>query len=243
VLDFDHWLLWSWAGEVLLAREVGLFGPEAHEAKELMETCIRSALAGSFPPVRSREEWEEQRRREEMTEFHMRQLRLHLSLVLAYLSFPLLEAVVKKTAHKYVELTGKVLKDFEAPNRDGTTRLYRAGSRCSNVNHLLFLLHKRIADSDLKDSLDQVRQYLVAFTPNTDPFDLIADWRNTSLHGEATLPTIGGTILTFTLLIALNGIRTEYARYRAQVWDRVCWEIESFRALGHRSPWSFYPPW
>jgi hypothetical protein len=228
VIDFDHCLLWSWAGEILLAGEVELFGPEAHESRELMEACIRCALAGSSL--------------EERMGFQIHELCLHLPLVLVYLSFPLLEAIIKKAARKYVKLTGEVLQDFEAPRRDRTIRQYRVGQLCSNINHLLFLLHKEVADSDLKDSLDQVRQHLAILAPNTDPFDLIADWRNPSLHGEATFPTIGGTILTVALLIALNGIRAEYARHRDQAWERVCWEIKNSRTGVPRSPWSFYPP-
>jgi hypothetical protein len=66
-------------------------------------------------------------------------------------------------------------------------------------------------------------------------------WRNSSLHGETSLPTIGGTVFNTAILIALDAIAADYESVRDRVIHHVRWEAQA--AGGHRSPWLYYPPY
>jgi len=181
-----------------------------------------------------------------LVEFNTRQLVLKAHLALAYLAFPLLEAVLKKVCHHYVDYSGNVVTAFDILLSRGGVREYvpndlRKG-KCSSLRDPMFLLHQIVSDSDLRPRIEEMRQHLSALDSSMDPFDLMYSWRNDSLHGHTNFPTIGGTLLNFVVLIAYNQIRAEYNHLRDEIWNNVQRDIEMFRFTGYRSPWSYYPP-
>ncbi|TGE37507.1 hypothetical protein E4K67_12190 [Desulfosporosinus fructosivorans] len=246
IIDMDHLVYWSWMGEVLSSKDTGYFLPEEYSIQKLFEIVIRATLAGIRLPVHDRQEWEEQIRIGELTEFNTRELVTNKSRVQTYLVFPLLEAVIKKACFKYVDYSGKVVSNFSVIKKDGHKVDYvpsgRGKKACSSLRDLLCLLYNEVADSDLKTQITLVRKYISELDDQEDPFDLIYRWRNSSLHGETSYPTIGGTLLNLVLLIALAQIRQNFESVRAKVLDKVKWELQSHNYTKHRSPWSFYPP-
>lgn len=242
IIDLDHQLFWAWIGELLLSPRAKVFSSSEHELKQVFEAAIRASLAGVRPPPQSKQEWEEQRRRSDSMEFNTQQLVLHAHLVLTYLAFPLLEAITKRICAAFVDYAGTVLAPFEVPQQNGQVRKYHPDEVCSSLFALLWLLYSRVADADLKQRLEEIRKHLNALDPSIDPFALIYSWRNRSLHGSASYPTIGGTVLNLATLISLNQVRATYEATRNTVWEGVQWNMRTGQFTGHRSPWSFYPP-
>ena len=245
-IDLDHKLFWAWSGQVLLSPRLPFFSQGEREIQQLFEICIRASLAGITAPPKSKADWDRQREVSELGEFNTRQLVSNAHLVLAYLTLVLLEAVLKKVCYKYISYAGKVITAFDVPKAKGKVRHYvpndpKRGT-CSSLRDLLFLLYLNVSDTDLKPRLDNMRQYLSSLNNNVDPFDLIFSWRNEALHGQTNFPTIGGTLLNFVILILFNQIHAKYDQLRNEIWQNVQSETATFRFVGQRSPWSYYPP-
>jgi hypothetical protein len=77
-----------------------------------------------------------------------------LYVVLTYLGFPLLEAILRNYCSRYIAYSECVLEYFEVPIPGGKARQYKVGDRCSMINHLLFLLYKEVVSEDLRDVVD-----------------------------------------------------------------------------------------
>ena len=241
IVDHDHFGAWSWCGELLLSPRADLFSTDQHEIKSLFETTIHAALANCREPTESKEEWQAQNRIQELQPHHAKQLLSEAMLVLTYLAFPLLEAVLKRACKTFVSFDGQVVSAFTVQKRQGNARTYDPvrGHRCSSLRDLLFLHHLQVAEPELKALLDNFRKHIATLDGTQDPFDLIYHWRNQSLHGAANFQTIGGTLLNLSMLISLFELRQDFDQHRAQILDHCRWEAQS----SHKSPWSFYPPY
>jgi len=244
VVDQDHFALWSWCGELLLSPTAGLFPMDQHEIKSLYEATIHAALANCRKPPQSREEWEAQNRVEDLQPHHAKQLLHHAHLVLAYIAFPLLEAVVKRACASYVQFDGQVVTAFTVSTPQGHSRTYDPQGayrdrQCSSLRDLLLLHHASVATPRLKLLLDHFRAHINLLDASKDPFDLLYSWRNQSLHGSTNFQTIGGTVLNLSLLISLFEIEPTFNQHRTKVLEHCRWQAQS----PHRSPWSFYPPY
>jgi hypothetical protein len=255
VLDLDHQLFWAWSAELIVSVRSGFFTPQEMSISQLFDACIRASLAGIRPPLSSSspsslssklEEWRQERWLAQLVEFNTRQLVTHNALILAYLSFPLLEAMVKKVCSAYVDYSGTVLSQFTVPTRGGG-RTYRPDhpreGTCSSLRDLLHLLYSTVADADLHVQLEKFRQHIQTLDTTIDPFDLIYAWRNQSLHGQSSFPTIGGTVLNLTFLIALNQIQPTYEERRDRAWQRIQHNRSITRSTGVEDPSRYYPPW
>lgn len=245
VIDQDHFALWSWCGELLLGSRSQIFPTAQHEIKSLYETSIHAALANCRKPPATKEEWQEQNRIQELQPHHAKQLLRESSLVLAYLAFPLLEAVLKRACASYVAFDGQVITAFAVPNKQGNPRQYDPNGpsfrerQCNSLRDLLFLHSTAVAGPRLRALVDNFRVYLTSLDGTQDPFDLLYSWRNQSLHGSAKFQTIGGTVLNLSLLISLFEVEHEFEQHRLQILEHCRWEAQS----QYKSPWSFYPPY
>jgi hypothetical protein len=240
----DHFELWSWCGELLLSPQANLFPPEQGEIKSLYETALHAALAHCRKPVSSKEERQAQIRIQNLQPHHATQLLFNAHLVLAYLTFPLLEGVLKRACAKFVAFDGKVLSPFTILHKKGGERRYAPNrfkgvrAQCSSLRDLLFLHLSDVSSLALRNSLERFREHIRVLDGTEDPFDLIYDWRNQSLHGSGSFQTIGGTILSLSLLISLFEIEHNFIQHRETVLESCRFQA----GLEYRSPWSFYPP-
>lgn len=245
VIDEDHRRLWSWCAELLAGNRSNYFAAEEREIQDLLGLACRASIARlRYPygrPPGDPDEWrKELQAMNDVINPHAQELIHGAHKLLGYLAFPLLEAILKKTCGTYVGLDGTVRTPFSVPGRQPYTV---GGRRISGACDLLWLLYGNVASSDLVAALDDVRAHLRELEPNEDPFDLLLRWRNTSLHKEAPLATIGGTVLNVALLIAIEGIAAEYDARRDAAVAQIRRELQSpaFKG-GYRNPWAYYPP-
>jgi len=244
IVNEDHFALWSWCGELLLSPVSQIFPVTQFEIRSLYETVIHSALAHCRKPPATKEERHTQNRIEESQPHHAKQLVRESSLVLAYLGFPLLEAILKRASANYVAFDGQVISTFSVSNKQGNPRRYapngasRSG-QCSSLRDLLFLHRSAVAVPRLKARIDRFRLHLTSLDGTQDPFDLLYGWRNQSLHGSTNSQTIGGSVLNLSLLISLFEIEHNFEQHRLQTLDHCRWVEQS----QHRRPDSFYPPY
>ncbi|WP_157288515.1 hypothetical protein [Uliginosibacterium gangwonense] len=248
-IDHDHYELWSWCGELLLNPRSQLFPPTQHEIKSLYETSIHAALANCRRPPASvqetMEQWQTKMHIQALQPHHAKLLLQKSHLVLAYLSFPLLEAVLKRACATFVAFDGQVLSAFSVPNKKGNPKSYDPNGKtlrdrqCSSLRDLLFLHKSMVAPPQLKVLLDKFCTHLSSLDGTQDPFDLLYRWRNQSLHGSTNIQTIGGSVLNLSLLISLFEMESGFEQYRLEVLDHCRRESQS----SHKNDWSFYPPY
>lgn len=244
IVDQDHFGLWSWCAEVILSRETGFFDSEEHELRKLFETCVRASLVHCKRPTSDKAEWQKQTEAEQQMSHNARYFLQESFLTLAYLAFPLLEAVSKKTSSSYVAMDGVVVTRFAVPSKGGGTKEYDPIGRwnqrqCSSLRDLLFLIHQNIANDQLRAALDEFRGHISTLDGSEEPFDVIYKWRNQSLHGSTSFQTIGGALLNLVLLLIIHQLSDRYDSLRRNVLEHCRWEAQH----EHRSPWSFYPPY
>lgn len=244
IIDQDHFGLWSWCGEVLLGAGGELFSHEEHEIKSLFEAAIHASLANCRKPPANREEFEEQRRIDDLQPLHAKRLLGHAHLALAYLGFPLLEALLKRACREYVAPDGQIVQAFSVETPRGGTRNYSPdGSyrnrQCSSLRDLMFLHLDTVACESLQQSLSALIEHVQKLALEQHPFDTIYKWRNQSLHGTTNFQTIGGTLLNISILIALDQIGLDFQEHR----DRSVESCRREAQFGNRSPWSYYPPY
>ncbi|MGL6091120.1 MAG: hypothetical protein ACRC07_13845 [Pseudomonas paracarnis] len=246
VVHHDHFAAWSWCGQLLVSGYSMIFPIEEREIQALYEASIHAALVGCRKPSMTPEEWSELCRIDALQPHHSKQLLQHSSLVLAYLTFPLLEAVLKRACAAYVAFDGQVVSAFSVPGKQSAPKpkLYGppgepGNHKCSSLRDLLFLHSAVVASPNQKALLDRFRDHLTTLDAAQDPFDLIYSWRNQSLHGSTNFQTIGGTMLSLALLISLFEIEQSFEERRLKTLDICRWEADS----PCKTPWSFYPPY
>jgi hypothetical protein len=222
IIDQDHRFFWSWSGEVLAGARPAFVSDDEPELLGLMKLLFHAALASDACG----------------TDSHAAEVLRKRHVLVVYLAFPVLEGFLKKKCGRYVNPAGVVLQSFKVPTSSGGRRPYRPGKRCSSVHDLLWLLYEEVADAELVDGLDALCEHLSQFGTG-HPFEVIYQWRNTSLHGSSLLPTIGGTILNTAILIALNAVRESYESIRLRAARRSAFFAST---ASPRTPWSFYPP-
>lgn len=241
VVDWDHQFFWAWIGEVVNSKYINYFSQEdEREIQELFSVCIRSTLAGIENPKRNYEEALTYRKNHPI-EHNLNEVKNNMQLVLSYISFPLLEGVLKKYCKEYVSLSGKVVKKFDILRGSNYKKIYKVGDSINSIQDLLLLVIQIVGDKslvrDLKNMLDHIKG--LNQQNSNDPCKIIYDWRNSSLHGETNYFTIGGTILNIAIIIILHSIENEYKKELQSINEDVKWNIEN----NIQVPWSFYPPY
>lgn len=209
----DHHLLWSWCGEVLfgMKAQMKIFAEgKLFEHYDLFASVIRGALARNNHSFRSSDEKE--RAYSAVQNHYATEFMLQINQTLPYLTFPLLEGLLKRLCSSYVEMDGSVIQRFTTPNYDNGYKTYDPEgrhSKCSSIRDLLYLHYNYIADDNLKKSIDKFTSHLEALT-GKNSFNLIAHWRNQSLHGSTAFQMIGTTILNYCLLLAIGENSADY---------------------------------
>ncbi|WP_437830659.1 hypothetical protein ACQRXC_03980 [Niallia taxi] len=228
----DHKYFWAWVGEVLLGSESNFFSDEEHHIRKLFESCIRSTLAT-------------QDYRDDI-EFNSSELLSNNSLILAHLSFPLLESLLKKLCKEYVDISGRVLKPFEIRLSRNRVIQYGTGqkNKISSLRDLLYLYENYVSNEEGKEHLNLFKQCISDVDNSMRPYDLIYQWRNHSLHGQFSYSTIGGTILNLIILLSLNNIKDNYENRRGRSKETSLFYLKALQnsASNARPGWSFYPP-
>ena len=179
---------------------------------------------------------EKQIEMDKFIDLNTKEVILNQNLIVAYLSFPFLEATLKKYCYDYIDYSGTVQTQFKVGKRQ-----YKVGDICSSLHDLLVLCYEQVASLRLRSDLDII---LTCFNEisNEDPFRLIYQWRNASLHGSTNYSTIGGTVLNIAIIIALDSISERYEEIKNHAIHKVRWDLSTSDIIHNRSPWSYYPP-
>jgi hypothetical protein len=228
VIDQDHLWLWAWYAELLLGPEGPLSSRIEPEIHQLARINVGAALVHANPPTR--ETFDQMREANRLLNDRAKDFMAHSHLALSYLSFPLLEAIARRACPSYVDLNGVVRQSFA---RAGNSSFYQVGKRCSNLGDVLRLLRDQVADRYLRSDLIELLDHVAGITGSNDGCSAIFIWRNSSLHGETTHQTIGGTIFTLALMISLDGAKGDYATLRAAAIERA--------KHGFPSPFRYFP--
>lgn len=245
VVDVDHQLLWSWCAQVLLCRHGDVFPGEQREIRELLATAVHCALAGSRDPNLRSSDWQRESLIEQIQSTHTRALTANSLMTLVYLAFPLLEGLVKFRCAAFVDMSGKVLANFAVSKRGGELgRLRKYGPerprhrKCNSIRDLLMLYRTSVAGDVVGRCLDGIFARLEQIEANPGP-DTLADWRNSLLHGARSYPTIAGTVIGCSLLVAIDGIAARYDELRQAALHDVIQRQRMPLRFGD----DFYPPW
>ncbi len=238
-VSHDHFALWAWSAELVLCPCAQLFSRDQLELRGLVGTSCHAALVNCSRQTASPEEWEAQTQLFNLQPHHARYFVQNAHIALAYLGFPLLEMMTKRACSAFVDLAGNVISDFSVPRRTGGMKDYKVGKKVSSLRDLLHLQYSVVATPNLRSLISKLRVHLSELDGSQDPFDLVYAWRNDSLHGSASLQTIGGTLLNWSLLTVLAELEPAFEKHREIVLEHCRREAQS----SHRSPWSFYRPY
>lgn len=236
LIDLDQQLFWAWCAEILLARESAFQRETDPEITVLATVAFQAALANMLSPGQS---WNPAMLPLQQIAPNAYWLLIRSQWVLTYLSFPLLEAVGRRVAMEFVDYAGRVRTEFQ-----GRSRRYTVGQRCNNVGDLLFLIEDRVANENVKRDLTEVKSHLGQLMDGRDGYEVIYDWRNSSLHGETSLGTIGGTVLMVAIRLALETVAENYEDLKRSAIEKMRGEIWMAQQTGRWQPppWPFYPP-
>jgi hypothetical protein len=193
----DHRKFWKWTYWILedVNEQHSLF---PHGLVENLETLFRLSACSPIPsrihigaPHPNQAAWDSKGH-----ESHMIYRAKHIA---AYLSFPLLEGVLKSVCCDYIEMNGDIKQGKQIKQFSGGY----SNSVCYRICDLLTHLEEEYAGAQLKNNLQEMRIKIGDFyhrNPNK-VYKLIDDWRNASLHGQNAPDAEYGTILNLICLI------------------------------------------
>jgi hypothetical protein len=243
IIDRDHKYLWAWEAELLLSIHGGWPRREADpEFRKALELVVHALLAGHSYPTDGSDEWMGKNRllRSLLNE-PANELLAHLPDLVAYLGLPVLEGLLKRRAAAYVTTSGVVLAPFQVPGRSYDPAGGRQGSKkISSLRDLLWLEHQNCG-SLLRTDIDDLIEALPQLQPGlpSHGFDVMYEWRNSSLHGDAANGVIGATMLSLILRIVMDELDGEYDAYKLKIVSGL--QFRAAHGVG-RGGWQYYPP-
>ena len=214
-VNYDHKVLWSWLGQLLLNTQMNRKGIDIVSDKEFIDALIlliRVELASIGQPPSTPEIATLNKLISEVVKWNVQEMVRNNHLIALALSFPILERLLKIKCRKFVELDGKVISKFKIPaGKNRKEKIYHQNGIISNLNHLLLLYEEKIATDTVKHEINQFRIQLKTLFPDSeDPLSLIYTWRNNLLHGSSTKPFYDAVILNLLSLITLDSLSPIY---------------------------------
>lgn len=223
----DHIFVWSWCAQVIAHHDNEYFSMEEMNLRELIQAIVHAVKAhGHRVEHPNRNDYDFSM--EGVIEFAearnaaMEKVALPSTIdqylqvkshVVSYLSFPLLEGVLKKRCSEYVGLDGEVRKEFSiSPVKDPI----RQGKQVSSLAVLLFLYFELVANEFEKKYFSLIVDHLKTFSTEKHPFWMIFDWRNQLLHGQRDHFVVGGVLLSMSLLIAIASLGDRFEDIRVK---------------------------
>lgn len=131
--------------------------------------------------------------------------------LVAHLSFPLLERVLRATCARHFGPDGHVIKAFTAPGLHARRHMYVHGGTCSSIGDLLWLFTHHYASAEMVANLAVIDKHLVDTVPGAEPgFEILQQWRYQAARGATAVPVVGAAVLCLTLLVALAGLEEAF---------------------------------
>ena len=240
-VNYDHKVLWSWLGQLLLNTQMVRKGIDIISDREFINALIlliRVELASIGQPPSTPEIATLNRLISEVVNWNVHEMVSNNHLIALALSFPILERLLKIKCRKFVELDGKVISEFKIQNgKNGKEKTYHQNYIISNLNDLLLLYEEKIATDAVKHEINQFRIQLKSLFPDSeDPLSLIYKWRNNLLHGSGTKPFYHAVILNLLSLITLDSLSPLYDEMANNFKKRPKMPKTGF------DPFNLYPP-
>lgn len=193
----DHQDYWKWTYWILesVNEQKSLLAEELLSSLEILfrlSACapIPSNIhQGGLHPNRA--EWTQ--------EGHESYLVYRSKIIAAYLSFPILEGVLKSVCSDDIRMNGEIKSGKRIKKFTGGYE----HNVCYRLRDLLTHLEEEYADPPLRNELRDMRIAIGDFyhrNPNR-VYELFDDWRNSSLHGQEAPDAEYGTILNLLCLI------------------------------------------
>lgn len=161
-------------------------------------------------------------------------------MILACIAFPLLEAALKISCFDFVTIKGEIKKDFEISliDRNDTEykQKFKVGGKCiSSLKVLLQLYHELVAPAPAKNAISIIKNSLAKLHPGKEPFNLIYEWRNSTLHGADSFSTISGTLLGLAFIVEISKEEHRYEELRKQTIEGC-----KFKSTNQNPMWYIY---
>ena len=206
VVSQEHVVLWDTIGRYLLEPPSLYFSEKRDKPFPLDDVPLRNLFVTTIKT--GMREWELRQGRPIST-WSWFQMPVGSPVIcaepVAYLVYPLLEAVLKRRLSDHLSREGIVTKAFSVPKRR-----YAVGNRCSKLDHMLALLGQNESSSILGGDLKQVLDHISFLYPGSEPLSVIAhEWRNPAMHGQHAVSTAYGIVLNIVLLVAMADVKDE----------------------------------
>jgi hypothetical protein len=217
----DHQQFWGWCTQLLLTTPMSTIVPNNGTLITQLLESSACLIVGGYSHF-----WAEPKvQLSKGYDWCLHKLIGKKFFILKYLSYPLLESLLKVHCSSFVEDDGTVKMLFSVARPDGSNRTYNPHNRCSSLRDLFVLLEQSTASSELSGSLQRLKCHFQRLHPTTPFIDLLYRWRNATLHGADQVTAVSGTIFNLCLLLCLDLVRPEYAKWQqAAVQNVLNWK-------------------
>jgi hypothetical protein len=200
----DHREYWKWTYWVLedMNEQESLFPPGLVDGLETLfrlSSCVPISSqireGGTHP---NQADWDQKGH-----ESHAIYRAKHIA---AYLSFPILEGVIKSVCSEDIKMNGEIKQGSQIKQFSGGY----SNNVCYRLRDLLTHLEEEYADAQFRNRLQEMRVNIGDFyhcNPNK-VYKLIDGWRNASLHGQNAPDAEYGTIVNILCLIFWNEMKS-----------------------------------
>ncbi len=220
----DHHRFWGWCVQVLLTAPIRNIVPTSGDLiHQLLESSACLILGGEsyvLAPLDYKHSKD--------YDWCLERLISRKLFILKFLTYLLLESLLKAHCSSFVQADGTVTTQFSIQRRNGSNRLYNPGNRCSSLRDLFILLQQSSASPELLETLQRLESHFQRLDPT--PFiDLLYEWRNATLHGTSEITAVSGTSFNLCLLLCLELVQPNYAGLQqAAVQNVVNWKAAKF---------------
>jgi len=214
----DHYFLWAWCAEVFSNSISTIYKRLTNQQISLLRISAHTALS------RTRHE-------SNGIGVHVSSMIGNSSLILQYLTFPLLESILRHVCSDYVEADGTVKKKF------GDCKI---GRRCNNLGKLLTLYTDLSRDIPERQGTLRLLTEIKSTRPNNELNEWLFQSRSGALHGENNQITTGALVLNICFALCLGELDDEtYLSERDSIMQGINWW---HRTQNPRPGWLIYPP-
>jgi hypothetical protein len=126
-----------------------------------------------------------------------------LRTVGAYISYPILEGMLKLLCRNVIKRNGIVREEGKIEKQSSDGQYYTKGDRCSSLLDLLVYFEEEVASEELTSDLESIREKISVFG-SAEPsyvYGMIYDWRNTTVHGQMKADLQHSIILNIICLL------------------------------------------
>lgn len=233
--SLEHRCYWGWTFKALqnISSYDRIFD---YEVQDSLYSLGHLALTGINKPKNTEAEKVE-RIKQIVMDSDLQKVSDQSDLIAAFVSYPILEGLLKNIASDVVKPNG-VIRPGE---RLIGMREYAENDQCNRIGDFLHHCMEVEFEGSVAEELSKIEGHVRDYDSSYDSgFKIIADWRNTLLHGESTYDITFGILMNIISLIIWREIgEVRYKENHDEMLQRL--EREQQRSGGRAKP-AFYPP-